>query len=80
MPNTPSEVQASTNSTPTGRSVSCRAVSLPAIDTFGPNGITAKARKAGIADSSGARMYTGLSASAGMMSSFSASLMPSARP
>ena len=50
----------------------------PNSDTCGPNGITEKARKAGIADRIGARKYTGLSASSGMTSSLKASLTPSA--
>ena len=74
------ELIASTNSTPTGRSVSCSGTLLPLMLTVGPNGMTLKARNAGMAEITGARMYTGRSASAGMMSSFSASLMPSARP
>ena len=55
MPNTPKLAQANANRTPIGRSVSCRAVSLPAIVTVGPNGMTEKARKAGTAEMSGAR-------------------------
>ena len=47
--------------------------------TTGPNGMTATARKAGIADNSGARMKTTLSTAFGTMSSFSISLTPSAR-
>ena len=52
---TPSALQASTMSTPTGRSVSCSGVRCPKIDTIGPNGITLKARNAGTAESTGAR-------------------------
>src|SRR6478736_664267 len=71
MPYTPIAEQASTTSTPTLRSVSCSAVSLPAMETVGPNGTTENARNAGTAETIGARMKIGLSASAGMMSSFS---------
>src|ERR1700746_3393918 len=39
-PYTPSDEQAKTTRTPTGRSVSCSAVWCPNIDTCGPNGIT----------------------------------------
>src|SRR6478752_8909252 len=55
MPYTPRLEQANTTSTPTGRSVSCRNVSWPKIDTCGPNGITEKARNAGTAERIGAR-------------------------
>ncbi len=48
--------------------------------TTGPKGMTAKARKQVVAEMIGARMKTALSAAVGMMSSFSASLMPSASP
>src|SRR3954468_18649397 len=64
MPYTPSEEQAKTTRTPTGRSVSCRAVWWPNIDTSGPKGITENARNAGTAERTGAIQYTGLSASA----------------
>ena len=55
MPNTPKLAQANANRTPIGRSVSCSAVSWPAMDTAGPNGMTEKARNAGTAEISGAR-------------------------
>ena len=45
----PIEATASTKSTATGRSASCSVVLWPKIETSGPNGITAKARNAGIA-------------------------------
>src|SRR3954469_14833767 len=73
MPYTPSDEQANTTSTPTGRSVSCSIVRCPNSDTSGPNGMTEKARKAGAAERIGARKYTGLSASSGMTSSLKAS-------
>ena len=61
-------------------SVSCSGVCVGrTIVTIGPNGITEKARNAGIAAIIGARTKTTLSAAFGTMSSFSASLMPSAR-
>jgi hypothetical protein len=50
----------------------------PNIDTSGPNGTTENARNAGTAERTGARKYTGLSASSGMTSSLKASLTPSA--
>ncbi len=78
MPYTPSDEHANTTSTPTGRSVSCNAVWCPNIDTVGPNGMTENARNAGTADRIGARKYTGLSASSGMISSLKASFTPSA--
>ena len=55
-------------------------VSYPKMLTTGPNGITAKARKQVVAEMIGARMKIALSAAVGMMSSFSASLIPSASP
>ena len=55
MPYTPSDEQANTTSTPTGRSVSCSGVWWPKIDTSGPNGITENARNAGTAEMIGAR-------------------------
>src|SRR5690349_18027233 len=78
MPYTPSDEHANTTSTPTGRSVSCNGVWCPNSDTIGPNGMTENARNAGTADRIGARKYTGLSASTGMISSLNASLTPSA--
>ena len=53
---------------------------MPKMLTTGPNGITAKARKHVVAEMIGAKMKTALSAAVGMMSSFSANLMPSAKP
>ena len=47
--------------------------------TSGPSGMTENARNAGTAEITGARKYTGRSASAGMMSSLNASFRPSAR-
>ena len=68
------------NRTPTDRSVSCSGVSrsVNGTDTTGPSGITANATKAAVAEMTGARMKTTLSAAFGTMSSLSASLMPSA--
>ena len=62
--------------------MSCSGVSMSENDTSttGPNGITAKVTNAGTPEITGARKKTTLSAAVGMMSSFSASLMPSARP
>ena len=71
--------QASTMSTPMGASVSCSGVCSPKMLTVGPSGMTENARNAGIVAMTGARKYTGLSASAGMMSSLNASFSPSAR-
>jgi hypothetical protein len=62
-----------------GASVSCSGVRWPKMLTVEPSGTTEKARKAGTAEITGARKYTGLSASAGMMSSLNASFSPSAR-
>ena len=76
----PIEAIAITNSTATGMSVSCSGVmvSVNGILTSGPNGMTLKVMNAGITASTGARTKTTLSAALGMMSSFSASLTPSA--
>ncbi len=62
-----------------GASMSCSGVRWPRIDTSGPSGMTENARNAGMVAMTGARKYTGLSASAGMMSSLNASFRPSAR-
>ena len=78
MPYTPSELAASTTSTPTGGSASWSAVSSPKIVTSPPNGMTANATKAQIVEMTGARKYTGLSALTGRISSLNASLSPSA--
>src|SRR5438552_225962 len=67
-PYTPIEEQASTSSTATGRSVSCNGVCSPNTDTVGPNGITENAVNAQTAEITGAKKYTTLSASLGMMS------------
>ena len=56
----------STMSTPTGASVSCSGVRSPKMLTVGPIGMTEKATKAGTVAMTGARKYTGLSASAAM--------------
>ncbi len=53
-------------------------VSVNGIRTSGPNGMTANVTKAGITAMMGARKKTTLSAALGTMSSFSASLTPSA--
>src|SRR5207245_5834336 len=68
-PYTPIEEHASTSSTATGMSVSCNGVWWPKTETFGPNGITENAVNAQIAEMIGAKKYTTLSASVGMMSS-----------
>ncbi len=55
----PIEAVARMYSSATGKSVSCIAVRVPKIDTSlpaGPNGITAKAMNAGMAQTIGARM------------------------
>ena len=62
---------ASTSSTATGRSVSCSGVSVPKIETIGPNGMIAKLMKAGVTAMSGARINTSLCTPSGTMSSFS---------
>ena len=76
----PMDATAITNSTATGMSVSWSGVSMSVngTSTTGPNGMTEKVTKAGITAITGARMKTTLSAAVGMMSSFSASLTPSA--
>ncbi len=66
------------NSTAIGVSVTCRTVFSPKIETSGPIGMTANARKAPVAEITGARTNTTLSAAFGTMSSFSISLTPSA--
>ena len=50
----PIDAIASTYSTDTGKSVSCSGVSTPKIETVGPNGITAKAMNAVVAEITGA--------------------------
>ncbi len=60
--------------------MSCSGVVVPKIETSGPNGMTASARNAGTTEMIGAMKKTALSAAVGMMSSFSASLIPSMRP
>ena len=75
----PIDEAASTSRTATGRSVSCNGDRWPKIETVGPNGITANAVKAQTVEMTGAKKYTTLSASFGMMSSLNASLSPSAR-
>src|SRR2546423_11306949 len=77
-PYTPIEEQASTSSTATGMSVICNGVCWPAMDTWGPNGITENAVNAHTVEMTGAKKYTTLSASRGMMSSLNASFSPSA--
>ncbi len=54
MPYTPSDEQASTYSTLTGKSVSCSAVWWPKMLTSGPIGMTANAISAGTHDTIGA--------------------------
>src|SRR5262249_880763 len=77
-PYTPIEEHASTSRTATGMSVSCSGVRWPKTDTFGPNGMTENAVNAQTAEMTGAKKYTTLSASFGMMSSLNASFSPSA--
>ena len=60
-------------------SVSCNGVRCPNTDTIGPNGMTENAVNAQTAEMTGAKKYTTLSASVGMMSSLNASFSPSAR-
>ena len=48
------ELQASTTSTPTGRSTSCSTVCSPKIVTSPPNGITENATNAGMSEMTGA--------------------------
>src|SRR6187200_140440 len=81
IPYTPTEATARMNSTPTERSVSCSGVSrsVNGTDTTGPSGMTENATNAAVAEITGARMNTTLSAAFGTMSSLRPSLMPSAR-
>ncbi len=67
------------NSTATGRSVTCSGVQWPNTETCGPNGMNAKAVIAGIVEMAGAMRKIGFSTPNGVIGSFSASLMPSAR-
>src|SRR5689334_10459278 len=78
-PYTAIEEQASSTSTDTGTSVSCSAVRCPNMVTTPPNGITANAVNAVVAEITGARKYTFRSAVFGMISSLNGSLSPSVR-
>src|SRR3982750_4086925 len=73
-PYTAIDEQASSTSTDTGTSVSCSAGRCPNMFTTPPNGITANAVNAVVAEMTGAMKYTVLSAVFGMISSLNGSL------
>src|SRR6266540_4863699 len=70
---------ARTHRIPTSRSAIWNGTCRPNSVTPVPNGITAKARNAGIMAITGARRYTGRSAKVGVIPSLKNSLIPSAR-
>src|SRR6266498_3829589 len=70
---------ARTHRIPTSRSAIWKGTRRPNSVTPVPNGITAKARNAGIMAITGARRYTGRSAKVGVIPSLKNSLIPSAR-
>ena len=78
IPYTESEVIASMNRNPTGRSATTRSILPQRVGTGAPKGITHHAVSAGMNERIGARMNSGLFTPAGIVSSFMKFLSPSA--